>query len=170
MNELNALKELLLRSSEVIGQQGRLVVMSYHSLEETGWLKILSPEGNSKERLRKIYLETNIQVPFRALTKNRWRPVKLRFLATEGEKCKAENRTDLVHGRNKLKDEVQERAGSVTQTEKCSSRPARRLVKLVNVFGVLTGTRLFARCLYPLCHTAHHWLHRQQLLCGKSDS
>ncbi|HNP47200.1 MAG TPA: 16S rRNA (cytosine(1402)-N(4))-methyltransferase RsmH [Bacteroidia bacterium] len=67
-DELNALKELLLRSSEVIGQQGRLVVMSYHSLEDR-LVKNFISRGKFEGETEKDLFGNNIQVPFRALTK-----------------------------------------------------------------------------------------------------
>ncbi len=43
---------------------------------------------------------------------------------------------------NKLKEEVQEEAVSEPKPKKRSSRPARRLIKMVNVFGVLDRNQI----------------------------
>ena len=63
--ETEALEEFLSQCTEIIREGGRLVVMSYHSLED-GLVKKLIKKGNTEGELEKDFFG-NQQLPFRAL-------------------------------------------------------------------------------------------------------
>jgi len=67
-DELGALKELLIRSAEVVAPGGKLVVMAYHSLEDR-LVKNFIARGKFEGETEKDLFGNAIQVPFRALTK-----------------------------------------------------------------------------------------------------
>lgn len=66
--ELEALKELLQQSAEVLAQSGRLVVMSYHSLEDR-LVKNFIAKGNFEGVDQKDLFGNNTGVQFRSITK-----------------------------------------------------------------------------------------------------
>ena len=63
--ETEALEEFLSQCTEIIREGGRLVVLSYHSLED-GLVKKLIKKGNTEGELEKDFFG-NQQLPFRAL-------------------------------------------------------------------------------------------------------
>ena len=65
--ELEALKIFLLRSTEVLKQGGRLVVIAYHSLEDR-LVKNFLRSGNFEGTLRKDFYG-NVETPFRLINK-----------------------------------------------------------------------------------------------------
>lgn len=75
-NEIEALKELLEQSNEVLAENGRLVILSYHSLEDR-LVKNFMRSGNFEGKIEKDFYG-NQQVPFELITK---KPV----IADEGE-------------------------------------------------------------------------------------
>jgi 16S rRNA (cytosine1402-N4)-methyltransferase len=66
--ELEALKELMEQSAEVLLPGGRLVIMSYHSLEDR-LVKNFIAKGNFEGEARKDIYGNNTGVKFRAVTK-----------------------------------------------------------------------------------------------------
>ena len=67
-DELGALKELLIRSAEVVAPGGKLVVMAYHSLEDR-LVKNFIARGKFEGETEKDLFGNAIQVTFQALTK-----------------------------------------------------------------------------------------------------
>lgn len=55
--ELESLKEMLVQTTNVLAPQGRLVVLSYHSLEDR-LVKTLFQKEYLKEKLRRMSSET----------------------------------------------------------------------------------------------------------------
>jgi len=66
-NELKALEELLVQCKEVIAKGGRLVVISYHSLEDR-LVKNFIAKGNFEGRVEKDFYG-NVNKPFKAVNK-----------------------------------------------------------------------------------------------------
>lgn len=71
-DELESLKQMLLQTSEVLGAGGRLVVMSYHSLEDR-LVKNFIRSGKFEGEVEKD-LFGNSKVPFKAITRKPVRP------------------------------------------------------------------------------------------------
>lgn len=71
-DELESLKQMLLQTSEVLGPGGRLVVMSYHSLEDR-LVKNFIRSGKFEGEVEKD-LFGNSKVPFKAITRKPVRP------------------------------------------------------------------------------------------------
>lgn len=71
-DELNALKEFLAQCSDVISRGGRLVVISYHSLEDR-LVKNFIRSGNFSGTISKD-LYGNVQAPFHAINKKPIQP------------------------------------------------------------------------------------------------
>lgn len=67
-DELGALKELLMRSAEIIKPGGRLVVIAYHSLEDR-LVKNFIARGKFEGETEKDLFGNAVEVPFRAITK-----------------------------------------------------------------------------------------------------
>ncbi len=76
-DEMNALKELLVQSGEVLKKGGRLVVISYHSLEDR-LVKNYFAKGKFEGEVEKDFYGNKINVPFRPINK---KPI----LASENE-------------------------------------------------------------------------------------
>lgn len=70
--ELDMLKKMLEQSLEVLDEGGRLVVLTYHSLEDR-LVKNFMKTGNVEGELQKDFYG-NIQRPFKSLTKKPWLP------------------------------------------------------------------------------------------------
>ena len=71
-DELESLKQMLLQTSELLGPGGRLVVMSYHSLEDR-LVKNFLRSGKFEGEVEKD-LFGNSKVPFKAITRKPVRP------------------------------------------------------------------------------------------------
>jgi 16S rRNA (cytosine1402-N4)-methyltransferase len=71
-DELESLKQMLLQTSEVLSPGGRLVVMSYHSLEDR-LVKNFIRSGKFEGEVEKD-LFGNSKVPFKAITRKPVRP------------------------------------------------------------------------------------------------
>jgi 16S rRNA (cytosine1402-N4)-methyltransferase len=71
-DELESLKQMLLQTSEVLRPGGRLVVMSYHSLEDR-LVKNFLRSGKFEGEVEKD-LFGNSKVPFKAITRKPVRP------------------------------------------------------------------------------------------------
>ena len=71
-DELESLKQMLLQTSELLGPGGRLVVMSYHSLEDR-LVKNFIRSGKFEGEVEKD-LFGNSKVPFKAITRKPVRP------------------------------------------------------------------------------------------------
>ncbi|HLG33736.1 MAG TPA: 16S rRNA (cytosine(1402)-N(4))-methyltransferase RsmH [Bacteroidia bacterium] len=67
-DEINSLKEFLMQSAEVIGTGGRLVVISYHSLEDRLVKNILRTGKFEGDTEKDLYGKL-VNVPFNSLTK-----------------------------------------------------------------------------------------------------
>lgn len=67
-NELDELKELLVQSAEVLNPGGRMVVISYHSLEDR-LVKTFFSKGKFEGELERDVFGNPEAVPFRVLTK-----------------------------------------------------------------------------------------------------
>lgn len=67
-DEINALKEFLAQSADVITKGGRLVVISYHSLEDR-LVKNILRTGKTEGEIEKDVYGNVMYVPFNALTK-----------------------------------------------------------------------------------------------------
>ena len=67
-DELNALKDLLTQSAEVIGKGGRLLVISYHSLEDR-LVKNFFSKGNFEGEREKDFFGKQADIPFTPITK-----------------------------------------------------------------------------------------------------
>lgn len=67
-DELNALKELLLQSKKILVTGGRLVVISYHSLEDR-LVKNFIAKGKFEGEIEKDFYGNLVGVPFRAINK-----------------------------------------------------------------------------------------------------
>jgi 16S rRNA (cytosine1402-N4)-methyltransferase len=67
-DELEALKELLVQSSEALLKGGRLVVMSYHSLEDR-LVKNFISQGKTEGEAEKDVYGNRLNIPFRAINK-----------------------------------------------------------------------------------------------------
>lgn len=66
--ELEALKSMLLQASEMLAPQGRLVVITYHSLEDR-LIKNFIRSGNFEGRLEKDFYG-NVKTNFKSIKKN----------------------------------------------------------------------------------------------------
>lgn len=66
-DEMNALKEMLAQMPNVLAEGGRLVVISYHSLEDR-LVKNLIKSGNTDGKIEKDFYG-KVNAPFRAITK-----------------------------------------------------------------------------------------------------
>jgi 16S rRNA (cytosine1402-N4)-methyltransferase len=66
--ELEALKSLLVQASEMLAPQGRLVVITYHSLEDR-LIKNFIRSGNFEGRLEKDFYG-NVKTFFKSINKN----------------------------------------------------------------------------------------------------
>jgi 16S rRNA (cytosine1402-N4)-methyltransferase len=67
-DEMSALKEMLLQSGEVIRKGGRLVVISYHSLEDR-LVKSYIAKGKFEGEVEKDFYGNKMDVPFKAINK-----------------------------------------------------------------------------------------------------
>ncbi len=67
-DEMSALKDLLMQSGEVIKKGGRLVVISYHSLEDR-LVKSYIAKGKFEGEVEKDFYGNKMDVPFRAINK-----------------------------------------------------------------------------------------------------
>ncbi len=67
-DEMSALKDLLMQSGEVIKKGGRLVVISYHSLEDR-LVKSYIAKGKFEGEVDKDFYGNKMDVPFRAINK-----------------------------------------------------------------------------------------------------
>lgn len=67
-DELNALKELLLQSKELLATGGRLAIISYHSLEDR-LVKNFIAKGKFEGEIEKDFYGNLVGVPFRAINK-----------------------------------------------------------------------------------------------------
>jgi 16S rRNA (cytosine1402-N4)-methyltransferase len=67
-DELGALKDLLTQSGDVMKKGGRLVVISYHSLEDR-LVKNFIAKGKFKGEAEKDFYGNRLQVPFKAVNK-----------------------------------------------------------------------------------------------------
>jgi len=79
-DEINALKEFLIQSGEIISRGGRLVVISYHSLEDR-LVKNFFRSGNTEGEMEKDVYGNVVNIPFKPLTR---KPIE----ATESELIK----------------------------------------------------------------------------------
>jgi len=71
-DELGALKEMLVQTTDLMNGGGRLVVLTYHSLEDR-LVKNFIKSGNMEGRIEKDFYG-NVQVPFKAVNKSVIRP------------------------------------------------------------------------------------------------
>ncbi|HRH65955.1 MAG TPA: 16S rRNA (cytosine(1402)-N(4))-methyltransferase RsmH [Bacteroidia bacterium] len=78
-DELGSLKELLIRSAEIIKPGGRLVVIAYHSLEDR-LVKNFITRGKFEGEAEKDLFGNTTDLPFRALTK---KPLEAGVVETE---------------------------------------------------------------------------------------
>lgn len=67
-NELNALKDLLMQAKEILKSEGRIAIISYHSLEDR-IVKKFFRAGNFEGQIEKD-IKGNSLVPFRVVTAN----------------------------------------------------------------------------------------------------
>jgi 16S rRNA (cytosine1402-N4)-methyltransferase len=67
-DEMSALKDMLLQSGEMIRKGGRLVVISYHSLEDR-LVKNYIAKGKFEGELEKDFYGNKMDVPFKAINK-----------------------------------------------------------------------------------------------------
>jgi len=67
-DEMSALKDLLIQSGEVIRKGGRLVVISYHSLEDR-LVKSYIAKGKFEGEVEKDFYGNKMDVPFKAINK-----------------------------------------------------------------------------------------------------
>jgi 16S rRNA (cytosine1402-N4)-methyltransferase len=73
-DELNALKDLLIQSSDIIKKEGRLVVISYHSLEDR-LVKNFIRSGKFEGEAEKDFYGNSI-APFKQLNKKIIQPTE----------------------------------------------------------------------------------------------
>lgn len=94
--ELDALKELLLQSTEIVKPGGRLVVISYHSLEDK-LVKVFMRSGNFDDRTEKDFFGNDLS-PWKPILKKAIEPTETEVLSnsrSRSARLRAAIRTEL---------------------------------------------------------------------------
>lgn len=94
--ELDALKEMLLQSTELVIAGGRLVVISYHSLEDR-LVKVFMRSGNFEDRTEKDFYGNDLSP---------WKPINKKPLEPEEEEVMSNTRSRSARLRAAIRTEL----------------------------------------------------------------